>query len=76
MRMFVFILWLLPFTIKSQYILIPDKNFEIVLKDLGYDSRIDGKVKIKKIKDVTSLVLNVAWFEKNSDDISGVEDLT
>ena len=25
---------------------------------------------------MTSLVLNVAWFKKNSDDITGVEDLT
>ena len=61
----------MPLTIKSQFTLIPDQNFDIVLKNLWYDSKIDGKVKTKKIKDVT-LVLNVAWFIEDSDEITGV----
>ena len=76
MKKLIFLLLFLPSIIICQYTLITDENFEVVLKNLGYDSKIDGKVKIKKIKDVTSLVLNVAWFINDSDEITGIEDLT
>ena len=76
MKKLIFLLLFLPCLIISQYTLIPDENFEVALKNLGYDSKIDGKVKTKKIKDVTSLTLNVAWFINDSDEIAGIEDLT
>ena len=74
MKKLIFLLLFLPCIIISQYTLIPDENFEVALKNLGYDSKIDGKVKTKKIKDVTSLTLNVAWFIDDSDEIAGIED--
>ena len=69
----------------SQYTSIPDQLFEKELIRLGYDNKIDGKVKTKNIKDVTSLELYVAtedmgeavWSDADEEwHLTGIKDLT
>ena len=69
----------------SQYTSIPDQLFEKELIRLGYDKKTDGRIKTKKIKNLTSLELYVAtedmqetvWSGTDDDwHLTGIKDLT
>jgi Leucine-rich repeat (LRR) protein len=76
MNKLLLLLLFIPIIGFSQYTSIPDQLFEKELIRQGYDKKTDGKIKTKNIKDVTSLQLTVAWFEEDTDNITGIEDLT
>ena len=54
----------------TQYVYVPDDNFEQALINLGVDSVIDDYVYTSSIDTVTVLYIN----NKNISDMSGIED--
>ena len=65
---------ILPSIVFAQYTEIPDQNFEKVLIELGYDSKIDGRVETNKISHVESLHLNV--YVSEITDLTGLQGFT
>ena len=58
--------------LSAQNTLIPDKNFEQALINLGYDAVIDGLVTTKNINTLSNLDVS----NKSIGDLSGIEDFT
>ncbi|MDC8001807.1 T9SS type A sorting domain-containing protein [Aequorivita todarodis] len=56
----------------AQYTVIPDPNFEQALIDLGYDTVLDGQV----LTDNIDGVLELDVFDKNINDMTGIQDFS
>ena len=65
----LFLLFLFPFSAFSQYISIPDVNFEQALINYGYDFVFDGFVETSAIDTVTDLTIN----NNDISDLTGIE---
>ena len=64
----IFLLFLFPLSVFSQYTSIPDTNFEQSLINYGYDLVKDGFVETSAIDTVTDLTIN-----NNISDLTGIE---
>ncbi|MAX68887.1 MAG: hypothetical protein CMP60_04265 [Flavobacteriales bacterium] len=65
----IFLLFLFPLSVFSQYTSIPDTNFEQSLINYGYDLVKDGFVETSAIDTVTDLTIN----NNNISDLTGIE---
>lgn len=65
----LFLLFLFPLSVFSQYTSIPDTNFEQSLINYGYDLVKDGFVETSAIDTVTDLTIN----NNNISDLTGIE---
>ena len=65
----LFLLFLFPLSVFSQYTSIPDTNFEQSLINYGYDLVKDGFVETSAIDTVTELMIN----NNNISDLTGIE---
>lgn len=72
MKEITLLLLLIGNFVLAQNTAIPDPNFEQALIDLGYDTALDGQVLTSNINTVVELDV----FEKNINDITGIEDFT
>ena len=73
MKRFLFLLIFIPVFGFSQYIAIPDENFEKILIEIGYDKGTpDGFVPTVNISSIDSLDIN----SQNISDLTGIEAFT
>ena len=70
MRTILTLLLFVPLIGFSQITVIPDANFEQALIDLGYDKKLNGKIKTKKISEIQHLKIDNLKIE----DLKGIED--
>ena len=70
MRILLTLLLFVPFVGFSQSTIIPDIAFEQALIDLGYDKKLNGKIRTKKISEIQHLKIDNLKIE----DLKGIED--